>query len=155
MKGLKKILFLSTLALMAVCGTSCNSSDSDEDLDAYIKVDAAAFKARIESAGGFDAVQILDYRSAADFAKGHLPNAINIEGTNQNAKDENGEFRTAVKNQFSTSKTIFVYGSKATNNTLGFYLSGIISKMGWGIAKTIHMTNGYESWVEAGYSIEK
>ncbi len=152
MKKLKKFLFFGFLSVMTLFSASCSSSGDEEDLESYVKVEASAFKSRIDATTN---PQILDYRSAAEYAAGHISGAINIEGTNQSAEAENGPFRSAVRNAFSTAKTIYVYGSKSTNNTLGFYLCGIISKMGWGESKTIHMINGYESWVAAGYTVEK
>ncbi|MCQ2218065.1 MAG: rhodanese-like domain-containing protein [Paludibacteraceae bacterium] len=149
MKSVKNVLFLALMAVVSFCVASC--SPGPEPLPAYKKVDEKIFYDNIQSSSRNGVPQIIDYRPADEFAAGHIENAINIPVTDRNAEP-------AIKQklaQFDQNRNIYIYGSKATNNTLGFYLAGIVSKEGWGLSNTFHLINGIEGWQKAGYPVVK
>lgn len=149
MKSVKNVLFLALMAVVSFCVASCSTGSSE--LEPYKKVNEKIFYDNIQSSSRNGVPQIIDYRPADEFAAGHIENAINIPVTDKNAEP-------AIKQklaQFDQNRNIYIYGSKATNNTLGFYLAGIVSKEGWGLSKTFHLINGIEGWQEAGYPVVK
>ncbi|MBO4806827.1 MAG: rhodanese-like domain-containing protein [Paludibacteraceae bacterium] len=150
MKNVKNWVIFALMAILSLGMSSC-STDSDNKLEAYKKVDEKTFKENIEASKRNGTPQIIDYRSAEEFAAGHIENAVNIPVTDRNAE---ARIKSELS-QFDQSRNIYIYGSKTTNNTLGFYLAGIVSKEGWGLSKTFHLINGIEGWQEAGYPIVK
>lgn len=150
MKYVKNWVIFALMAIVSVCATSC-STDSNNELEAYKKVNEKIFKENIEASSRNGVPQIIDYRSPEEYAAGHIENAVNIPVTDRNAE---GKIKEELK-KFDQGRNIYIYGSKSTNNTLGFYLAGIVSKEGWGLAKTFHLINGIEGWEEAGYPVVK
>ncbi|MBP5456700.1 MAG: hypothetical protein J6Y37_09385 [Paludibacteraceae bacterium] len=150
MKYVKNWVIFALMAIVSVCATSC-SSDSNNELEAYKKVNEKIFKENIEASSRNGVPQIIDYRSPEEYAAGHIEDAVNIPVTDRNAE---GKIKEELK-RFEQSRNIYIYGSKSTNNTLGFYLAGIVSKEGWGLSKTFHLINGIEGWEEAGYPVVK
>lgn len=148
MKSLKQFFVMAFVAVLSLGFSACSGSDT-EKLDSYKKVeDAKGFQERINTSTN---CCVVDYRSAEEYAEGHIPGAINIPATDRTAETS---FKAAMKN-IDQSKSIYLYGSKKTNGSMGFYLAGIVSSMGWGLAKTYHLMTGYEGWVDAGLPIEK
>ena len=86
MKKLLSVLFVSTLIL-----TGCSSGGSATNLE------ASEFANKISEPG----VVILDVRTAAEFAEGHIQNAINIDV-------EGGQFDSGIA-QLDKTKTYAVY----------------------------------------------
>jgi len=85
-----------TLLLITALTTSCAQSQSSSE---KVSLPAHEFAARIDESG--EAVQLIDVRTPAEFEKGHLENAVNIDW---NGPDfENG--LTAM----DKSKPVFVY----------------------------------------------
>lgn len=156
MKNVKNVLLFALMAVLSLCATSCSSSSSDTQLESYKKVNAELFYDNIESSKKNGAPQIIDYRSAEEYAAGHIPGAVNIPVLDRNAESEikNGLAKYAFTPE-GNKRNIYTYGSLSTSNTLGFYLAGIISKEGWGISRTFHLLEGFEGWEKAGYPVEK
>ena len=147
-----KFFKFALIAVVAMfCASSCSKSSGEEELTGYVKVDAAGFKAYIAK----DSVpQILDTRSASDYAKGHIPGAVNIDASNAaDWASDNGVFMTKVKAQFKTSKKIYVYGTSGWS-AVGMSLPGRIANT-WGKPNTINLESGFEGWESAGFDVEK
>ncbi len=147
-----KFLKFALIAVIAMfCASSCSKSGGEEELTAYIKADATKFKSYIDADSN---PQILDTRPDTSYAKGHIPGAVNIDASNaQDWASDDGEFMTAVKAKFDTSKKIYVYG-KSGWSAVGMSLPGRIANT-WNNYKTINLESGYEGWVKAGYEVEK
>ena len=153
MKNLKFRLFFA--AVLAVCMSACDgcSSDSDSELEGYIKADIASFKNALDKETD---PQILDYRSAEDYSAGHIPGALNFDctstGTASKWSSDNGELMTFLTSNFSTSKKIFLYGKSGwTVNGIG--LPGRVANT-WGKPNTINLETGFDAWKNAGYDVE-
>lgn len=151
MKNVKNVLFMALMAVVSLCAASCSSNSGQTELESYQKVNSKVFKEQIEASSKNGIPQIIDYRPAEEFAAGHLEHAVNIPVTDRNAESTIKQALT----QFEQNRNIYVYGSKTTNNTLGFYLAGIVSKEGWGISFTYHLLEGIEGWEAAGYPVVK
>ncbi len=147
-----KFLKFALIAVVAMfCASSCSKSGDEEELTAYMKVDAAKFKSMIDDESN---PQILDTRPDTAFAKGHIPGAVNIDASNAaDWETDDGKFMTAVKAKFDTSKKIFVYG-KGGWSAVGMSLPGRIANT-WNNYKTINLESGFAGWESAGYDVEK
>lgn len=145
MKNLKFRLFFA--AVLAVCMSACDgcSSKGEGDLEGYIKADVASFKNALDKETN---PQILDYRSAEDYAAGHIPGAVNFDctstGTANKWSSDTGELMTFLTTKFSTSKKIFIYG-KSGWTAAGISLPGRVANI-WGKENTVNLEKGYDSW---------
>ncbi|MBR2261096.1 MAG: rhodanese-like domain-containing protein [Paludibacteraceae bacterium] len=143
-------------AVMAVCMAACDGCKKEGELDGYQKCGIAEFKNALDKEVN---PQILDYRSAEDFANGHIKGAINIDatstGTAASWSSDNGPYMQQLTSIFSTSKKIFIYGKSGWNPT-GMSLPGRVANT-WGKDNTLNLESGYkeEELIAAGYQIEK
>lgn len=149
-------LFFAAFVAVLLC-VSCSDGDGGgkEKLEGYNKLDAARFKAMIDSeiANGSNP-QILDYRSAAKYAEGHIPGAINIDASDPKTwSSDNGEFMQKLTAEFETSKKIFIYGDGGWSSS-GMALPGRIANT-WGKPLTYNLESGFSGWQSAGYNVEK
>ncbi|GAB3247618.1 hypothetical protein GCM10027425_03540 [Alteromonas gracilis] len=64
-------LLIALLAAVALALTGCGSSDSTSGTD----LDVEAFADRV----AVDGMTVLDVRTPAEFAEGHLPGAVNVD----------------------------------------------------------------------------
>lgn len=143
-------LFFAAFVAVLLC-VSCSDGGGNEKLEGYNKLDAAKFKEMIDNESN---PQILDYRSAAKYAEGHIPGAINIDATDPKTwSSDNGEFMQKLTAQFETSKKIFIYGDGGWSSS-GMALPGRIANT-WGKPLTYNLESGYKGWVDAGYKVEK
>lgn len=144
-------LFFAAFVAVLLCVSCSDDGGGKEKLEGYNKLDAAKFKAMIDSESD---PQILDYRSAAKYAEGHIPGAINIDATDPKTwSSDNGEFMQKLTAQFETSKKIFIYGDGGWSSS-GMALPGRIANT-WGKPLTYNLESGYKGWVDAGYNVEK
>ena len=144
-----KLLFAAFVVALLSC--SCDSKDDPSPVGDYNKVDLELFKQMIDSEVD---PQILDCRPAADYAAGHIPGAINIDGTDANSWELNdGPFMTELKANFKTGKKIFIYGTTGWSGN-GIVLPGRIASI-WKKPYTYNLESGFEDWIEAGYDVEK
>lgn len=143
-------LFLTAViavSLAAFCSSCSKDSGSDsngskQELEGYIKAGVNEFHTAINNDSD---PQIVDYRSAEDFAKGHIKGAVNIDGTNPaDWSTDNGVFMQKLTSQFSTSKKIFLYGKSGWSQT-GLALPGRVARI-WGSKNTVNLEGGYSSW---------
>ncbi len=111
MKTFKAFFLLLFASALVLSVNSCNKGGDEEKLPDFNMVrSAAGFKEAIENQGGFGNAQILDFRSEADFAKGHIPGAVNIPATPVNTGSANGPFAQKVLETFDQT-CIFVWGN--------------------------------------------
>lgn len=144
-----KLLFAAFVVALLSC--SCDSKDDPSPVGDYNKVGLELFNQMIKSE---DNPQILDCRPAADYAAGHIPGAINIDGTDANSWELNdGPFMTELKANFKTGKKIFIYGTTGWSGN-GIVLPGRIASI-WKKPYTFSLESGFDKWVEAGYEVEK
>ncbi len=147
-------------AVLAVCMSACDGcgGGDEEDLTSYIKADVAKFSAAIaaDSAAG-RTPQIVDVRNATEYAAGHIPGAVNVDGTDAKTwQDDNGTFMKTLKSLFTTEQRIYIYGNAGTSgwSAYGMALPGRVANT-WGKEKTYNLSEGYDGWVKAGKPIEK
>lgn len=101
-------------------------------------VDAATFKAEVSSA----TVQLLDVRTADEFAKGHLEKSINID-------IHESHFTTRVKERFDKSQPIFLYCRSGKRSLMA---AQILVKEGYQI---VNLKDGILGWLDAGYPAQE
>lgn len=144
-------LFFAAFVAVLLCVSCSDDGGGKEKLEGYNKLDAAKFKAMIDNESN---PQILDYRSAAKYAEGHIPGAINIDATDPKTwSSDNGVFMQELTAKFETSKKIFIYGDGGWSSS-GMALPGRIANT-WGKPLTYNLESGYKGWVDAGYNVEK
>lgn len=101
-------------------------------------VDAATFKAEISSA----TVQLLDVRTADEFAKGHLEKSINIDV-------HESHFTEMVKERFDKSQPIYLYCRSGKRSMMA---AQTLAKEGYQI---VNLKDGFLGWLDAGYPISQ
>jgi len=137
-----KTFFIFFLALLFVL--SVNSCEDKSQLGSFNKVGTAEiFKKLIQG----DDVQLLDFRLEADFATGHIPGAINIPATAQNALFEDAPFYEEVLRKFDKTGPLFMYGGN--DFILEHLIPGYISKIGFGKSHTYILSGGFDRWKAA------
>lgn len=101
-------------------------------------VDSATFKAEISSAS----VQLLDVRTADEFAKGHLEKSINIDV-------HEPHFIKIVKERFDKSQPIYLYCRSGKRSLMA---AQTLVKEGYPI---VNLKDGILGWLDAGYPISQ
>lgn len=108
-----------------------------QEMEAQPSVSAKKFKKIIETDSEF---VLLDVRSKAEFNAAHLPGALNIE---------RGRLEWVVPDIIKkTDRTIYVYCQDGRRS--GFATERLIQM---GYTNTIHVSDGFEGWVTAGYYV--
>ena len=102
--------------------------------------------------GKESAPQILDYRSAEEYAKGHIPGAISMPVATTDLI-KNSEYFQNVKKRFSTTKKIYIYGGSDSWGVNGNIVPGMIA-CDWGKENTFLLDGGFGAWEKAGYPVE-
>ena len=101
-------------------------------------IDSATFKAEISSA----TVQLLDVRTADEFAKGHIEKSINIDV-------HESHFTQIVKERFDKSQPIYLYCRSGKRSMAAAQL---LVKEGYQI---VNLKDGILGWMDAGYPISQ
>ncbi|MDR1729301.1 MAG: rhodanese-like domain-containing protein [Prevotellaceae bacterium] len=145
MKTFKSFFLLLFASALVFSVNSCKSGNGEEELPDFNMVRTAeGFKEFIDEHGGFESAQILDFRSAEDFANGHVPGAVNIPATAVNT--DNGEFAQEVMAFFpDKSKPIYMYGGMMLDNVV----AGRISGLGYGKVNSNLLMGGFNAWKAA------
>ena len=116
---------MATLGLSTACG---QQNFENKDANGFLEV--------TETPG----VIILDVRTAAEYADGHLPGAINID-------QANSDFIDKVKASLPADKTIALYcrsGRRSAN------VAGILANEGY---KCVNLKGGIIAWKDAGLPV--
>jgi rhodanese-related sulfurtransferase len=133
------VTFLVALSLLSACGKSPSESGSTQTTQAtgsIEQVDAGQFKKLTESPNAL----ILDVRTAAEVAEGHLPNAVNI--------DIYGSDFMAKVQQLPKDREILVY---CTVGARSQQAADILSKQGF--AKVYNLDGGIVAWQRNGFEV--
>lgn len=133
------VTFLVALSLLSACGKSPSESGSTQTTQAtgsIEQVDAAQFKKLTESPNAL----ILDVRTAAEVAEGHLPNAVNI--------DIYGSDFMAKVQELPKDREILVY---CTVGARSQQAADILSKQGF--AKVYNLDGGIVAWQRNGFEV--
>ena len=141
---MKTFKLFITFFFTAVFVLSLNSCSKDnEGLGPFNKVaDAGKFRDYIILGG--DDVQILDFRSAAEFRAGHIPGAKNFEATVQNTESNDTDFCKAILNNFDKNRPLYMYGGN--NAILQDVVPGRISKIGFEKLNKYILMGGFDAW---------
>lgn len=132
MKLQKILLFSLAFVLVSMSYTFAQSTDVKG-------ISVAEFEALMKNKG---AVRVLDVRTPAEVAEGHLPGAVNIDYTNENFKSELAKL--------DKKRTYLIYckaGVRSDN-------AASIMKAA-GFTHLFTLNGGIEAWQEAGKAIEK
>lgn len=131
---MKRILYYSIImGIFTMLFGSCQASQKIET------VDSATFKERIS---GASEVQLLDVRTAEEFAEGHLESAINID---VHAMD----FTQKVSEQLDKNRSIYLYCRSGKRSMMA---AKALEKKGYSI---VNLKGGILGWLDAGYPISK
>ena len=145
MRNFRNYFVMLTVAIMALFGASCSSSDDEEELDVFIKYgDPSTFNSVYNSHPGPKA--LIDIRSAADFAKGSLPGAVNFPADVYNTQDNDSQWCKDIKAVYSTNTCLFIFGT--TNFTLTTAVGGRASKIGFGKQNSRVSEKGYAELIK-------
>lgn len=87
-------------------------------------------------------IQLLDVRSAAEFAAGHIPNAGNIDVTQS-------DFAANANDELVKDKVVAVYCRSGKRSKMA---ADILTKEGF---KVIELNHGFMGWEDAGKKIAK
>lgn len=154
MKKFKFYLFAMLAALVGVV-SSCSVSSDEVEQSPFNECSALKFKQRIDTckARGYN-YAIVDYRSQAKYAEGHIPGAIWImEGNTTNM--DNGSLAKQILAQVGNNTKAYIFLVGENNYTLITTMAGSVSSAGFGQSHTYTLLGGYDAWVEAGYEVEK
>ncbi len=117
--------FWFILAAMAVVATGCQSYKDVEN--AQLK-DVLSYK---------DSVQLVDVRTAEEFAEKHIPGAINIDVTD-------GAFMDSVKSKLDSGKDVAVYCKSGKRSAQA---ADMLAKAGYNVS---NLKYGITSWIDEG-----
>lgn len=129
----KIIRYAASLITMAMCTiqlSGCNSNDS------IISVSAAEFQKEMKA----DSVQILDVRTPAEYADGHIGGAINI-----NVQSE--DFQNIADRKLSKNATILVY---CRSGRRSLDAAGKLTELGY---KVINLKGGIIDWKDSNLPV--
>lgn len=129
----KIIRYAASLITMAMCTiqlSGCNSNDS------IISVSAAEFQKEMKA----DSVQILDVRTPAEYADGHIGGAINI-----NVQSE--DFQNIADKKLSKNATILVY---CRSGRRSLDAAGKLTELGY---KVINLKGGIIDWKDSNLPV--
>lgn len=116
------------MAMAFVLGCDGHAKFSSVDTNAFARVIA------------MKKVQLVDVRTPAEFAAGHIPQAINI-----NVNDEAFEAQAA---QLNKARPVALYCRSGNRSKRA---ATILSSMGY---KVIELNTGYNGWVKDGRLVE-
>lgn len=126
-------LILSVIGLWACASRSTTQSDG------YTDVGVAQFE---EALADRDNTVLLDVRTAAEYAAGHLPGALLI--------DANADtFSTAACRLLPRGKTIAVYCRSGRRSA---HAANLLSQKGY---RVINLKGGITAWQEEGRAVEQ
>lgn len=131
---MKNILFLLSI-IMLTFGTACNAQKSNAA--AVKKMATNEFQQKVA-----ESTQIIDVRSAGEYADGHLANSVNI-----NVND--ADFKEKIA-KLDKSKQVCVYCQRGMRSAKA---AGMMAELGF--KEVYDLEGGIESWTGAGMKVEK
>ncbi len=149
MKTFKSFFLLLFASALVLSVNSCEGGN-DEQLEWFQLSDFESyFKPAWEGAGGKDA-QTLDIRSESEYNAGHIPGAVSFPATAQNTENNNSALPEFVKQNFDSSKPIFICGG--SNAQMTMVTCGRISKIGF--TQTMGLDGGFNAWKNGDGPVE-
>lgn len=144
-----RLFFLTVIGICMAGFVSCSKSGNGSDeLCDHRKADPQPYFTYMESQAE---QHIVDYRSEEDFAKGHLPNAVNIPATIKDLDGANGDCAYVKKVlqcfNYDTETPLFVYGGKDAFGTKGMAVPG---QLACKFKVVTLLVGGYDGWVKEG-----
>lgn len=133
------VIFLVALSILSACSKPASESGITQTMQAagsIAQVNAGQFKKLTESPHAL----ILDVRTAAEVAEGHLANAVNI--------DIYGSDFMAKVQQLPKDREVLVY---CTVGARSQQAAEILSKQGF--AKVYNLDGGIVSWHRNGFEV--
>ena len=135
MRSVSRGLAAAALGLALVAGTAACSSDSAGSSSAVSTVAPSDAAALID-----DGATVIDVRTPAEFAAGHIPGALNINV-------ESGSFAEEIA-ELEQSETYVVYCRTGRRSALA---ADQMAEAGFTTVKDL---GGLSSWANAGYPVE-
>ena len=130
----------------SVINTDTTSTDSSMVLDPYYDTNASGFHTMIAKLDSADAKYVIvDGRTAALYAAGHIKGAVNYNVTVQNAASDDAAFPAWLKTNYpiASGYYVLIYGCPF------YYGPGRVSNRGYGKAHTYYLNGNYAAWVTA------
>ena len=145
---------LFILAILGVCLSvlsSCSGKGGSDTLCDHKKAEAELFWNYMQKQ---DVPQVVDYRSAEEYAKGYIVGAKSIPVSVVELNGTNGdcEYVKKVMAVFDVNKPLFVYGGKDAFGTNGMAVPG---QLACKFCSVTLLVGGYDAWVAAGLPTEK
>ena len=143
MKGVWVIAVVAALALFASVTIALAADKTAEDLvkeakEKVCEISPADAKAKIDSDAS---IIILDVREPDEFAKGHIPKAVNIP---------RGLLEFKVAKEIPTKDAhILVYCKSGGRSCLA---CSTLLEMGY--KNAVSIAGGWQAWLKAGYAVE-
>lgn len=140
-------------AVMAVSMTSCDScgGGGEDDLCDHDKLGYSYFKSDLEKQS---TLQLIDYRSEADFKAGHIPGAVNLPVSNKMLDGTKGdcEYVDKALELFDPNIPLFVYGG---DSGFGIYGNSVPGQLACKFTAGVSLLDGgYKKWVDNGGATE-
>ncbi len=130
-------LALALLLALAVALAGCGQSDSGARA-----LEPEQAMALLTERAGDPSFLVLDVRTPGEFARGHLPGAVNLDYYRQ-------DFRQALAS-LDRSRTILTYCQTGGRSDASVRLMTEL-----GFAHVLHMPGGWAAWRRAGLPVER
>lgn len=141
MADMRKLLSVLALCVMGLGIGGCHDNISDKDIE-YISL-AEVRKAVQDKPGS---AYLIDPRAPQDYALGHIPGAVNLQGFQVSDKKD------SLDPALDRYKMLIVYG-QAPNSDVAKGMTKRLMRVG---ANNVKMFNGgYLEWTRTGMPVEK
>lgn len=127
---MKKIYFLSVLLMLVSCSLSVEKKVYGKGAVSSVTVEEFA------AAIGREGVQLVDVRTAGEYAAGSIDGSINIDV-------ESGHFGEAADSLLDKKQTVAVYCRSGRRSKKA---AEILSMMGFDV---VELDKGYNGWIES------
>ena len=127
---MKKIYFLSVLLMLVSCSLSVEKKVYGKGAVSSVTVEEFA------AAIGSEGVQLVDVRTAGEYAAGSIDGSINIDV-------ESGHFGEAADSLLDKKRTVAVYCRSGRRSKKA---AEILSMMGFDV---VELDKGYNGWIES------
>ena len=128
----RTLYYCIIMGMLSMLIGSCHAAEGIKS------VDSTTFKAEISS----DTVQLLDVRTAEEFAEGHIEKSINIDV-------HEPSFTQIVKEKFNKKQPIYLYCRSGKRSMIA---AESLDKEGYQI---VNLKDGILGWLDAGYPVSQ
>lgn len=142
MRKLRNYFVMMTVAIMALFCASCSSGEDEEQLEEFIEYSKPdSFYGIYASYTGEKA--LIDYRSASEYASGHLVDAVNMPATVYNVENEDSDWCKLLLAKYPDKDTrLYFYGNGSFE--MNKLVAGRASKLGFGKENSFVYTGKYD-----------